>query len=384
MERMMRALRAPGSIAVLALVLAACGSATEGGEGSQSDVEETTPTTGATTTTTASTGGYEAELLLEVMAGDDRLGLAHDAYMQNGYDLELQECGSCEARFAVLAPSDAAFEAWLEMEGLTYEEFLAVDPQGAFDILGGQIILGGLEDTFGAVELPTLSEQIWVSLTVDDGGGIALTDEPEAEVIDRLEARNGEIYVLDTFVIPGGSDNSRAGGGGSAGGALEPGRPTQGEAVLAEEFDVPVSITTESEWFAAVVQPGAVILEYPERETPYTRAVLILSAEPLGAETVDEWAEQQDAVTLHDRQETQVSGLDTVVYDLTHDSDTEVPFLSAPCCGGQIILRNTEYYRVWVIDVDSDAPLVVFSPVLRDDTEWYEHAQDVVDSMVIG
>lgn len=376
MNRAMRALWALASIAMLVLVMVACGDESDSGE------EETTTAIGETTTTTGSAGVGATGLVLEVMAGDPRLSLAHDAYMQNGYDLELQVAPL--PNVAVLAPGDAAFEAWLEAEELTYEEFLETDPEGAFEILGGQLIPGGLEGASGEVELPTLSEDIWVSLTVDDDGGLTLTDYPEAEVIDRIEADNGVIFVLDTFVVSGGSNNSGADGRDASGGGLEPDMPTQGQAVLAEEFDLPLSITTEDEWFAAVVQPGAVILEYPERSTPFTRAVLMLTAEPIGAETVDDWAEQQDAVTLEDRRETQVSGFDTVVYDLTYDGQREQPFLSAQCCGGRIILRNTEYYRVWVIDIDAEKPLVVFSPVLRGDLDWYEKVQDVVDSMEIG
>lgn len=165
---------------------------------------------------------------------------------------------------------------------------------------------------------------------------------------------------------------------------LEPQRPFEGDAILADEFDAPVSISSEDEWVAAVVEPGAVILEYPERETPFTRAVLILSAEPLGADSVDEWASQQDAVSIESRNETQVSSFGTVVYDLTYDGEGELPFLSVECCGGQIVLRNSEYYRVWVIGIDADRPLVVFSPVLRGDLDWYVNAQGIVDSMEIG
>lgn len=376
MNRAIRTLLALGSIAMLVLALAACGGDTDSGE------EETTTAAVETTTTSDSTGDGATGLVLEVMAGDPRLSLAHDAYIQNGYDLDLQVAPI--PNVAVLAPSDEAFEAWLDAEEVSYEEFLETDPQGAYEILGGHLIPGGLAGSSGEVELPTLSEGVWVTLTVLTDGGIELMDYPEAQVIDRIEAENGVVFVLDTFVVPGGGDNSGRNGDEAAGEALEPGRSTQGEAVLAEEFDAPVSIRTEDEWLAAVVQPGAVILEYPERETPFTRAVLMLSAEPIGAETVDDWAEQHKAVTLEDRQETQVSGFRTVVYDLTYEGEGEVPFLSAPCCGGQIILRNTEYYRVWVIDIDADRPLVIVSPVLRDDLDWYENAQGIVDSMEIG
>lgn len=195
------------------------------------------------------------------------------------------------------------------------------------------------------------------------------------QTVQRKLMLSGLIAVLALVMV---------GCGGPSGDPLEPERPFEGDATLADEFDVPVSLSSDSEWFAAVVQPGAVILEYPERETPFTRAVLILSAEPFGADNVDEWASQQEAVSMENRSEMQVSGYGTVVYDLTYDGEDELPLLSAQCCGGQIVLRNTEYYRVWVIDIDSDRPLVVFSPVLRGDLDWYEHAEEIVDSMEIG
>lgn len=367
MNRLMRALSTLGTVAMLVVVLAACGGDSESGEG------ETTTVPGETTTTEASTGSEAAGLVLEVMEGDTRLSLAHDAYIQNGYDLDLQVAPI--PNVVVLAPSNEAFEAWLETQGLTYEEFLESDPQGVYEILGGHLIPGGIDGSSGEVELPTFNEDIWVSLTVGDDGTIELTDYPQGQVIDRLEAENGVILVLDTFVLPAGNQDSAA--------PLEPG-PTKGKVDLADLFDLPVSVTTDTWWTTAVVQSGAVILEFRERETPFTRAVLILSAEPIDAKTVDEWADRHDTVTLEDRQETQVSGFDTVVYDLTYDGDGEVPFLSAPCCGGRIILRNTEYYRVWVIDIDAETPLVVLSPVLRSDLDWFENAQNVVDSMEIG
>ena len=161
------------------------------------------------------------------------------------------------------------------------------------------------------------------------------------------------------------------------------GRSIQGQEAFSD-FAMPISITAETEWVAAVEQPGAVILEYPEREAPFTRAVLILHAEPFGAATVDEWVGLQEDVALVERQETQIDGFAVVVYDLTYDGVEELPFLSADCCGGRIILRNTEYYRVWAFEDAWGAPLVVFSPVLRGDTEWFQNAEDLVNSMQIG
>lgn len=145
-------------------------------------------------------------------------------------------------------------------------------------------------------------------------------------------------------------------------------------------------MTLDGNWVALEVNPASVILEYTERVARYTRGVLISSAIPVAAETLDEWAAAQDLLTVENREPTQVSGYDAVVYDLTYDGDGEVTVLTNSCqlCGGRLILRNSEYYRIWMVDIDAERPLAIFSPVLRDDVDWLENADAVVDSMQIG
>lgn len=90
-----------------------------------------------------------------------------------------------------------------------------------------------------------------------------------------------------------------------------------------DQFDKPISVTLDDNWVASEVNPASVILEYTERVARYTRGVLISSAIPVAAETLDEWAAAQDLVTVENRETTQVSGYDAVVYDLTYDGDGE-------------------------------------------------------------
>lgn len=167
---------------------------------------------------------------------------------------------------------------------------------------------------------------------------------------------------------------------------LKTGLQTEGTKVVADEFDKPISVTLDGNWVALEVHHGSVILEYTERVARYTRAVIISRSNPFAAETLDEWAAGQDLVAVENREETQVSGYEAVVYDLTYDGDGELPVLTTSChlCGGRIILRNTEYYRIWMIDIDAERPLAIFSPVLRDDTAWLEIADAVVNSLQIG
>lgn len=164
---------------------------------------------------------------------------------------------------------------------------------------------------------------------------------------------------------------------------VSPGSSVEGEVELGQ-FPTQVSFTTSDSWFVALAQPGAVIFEDLDQEAMFTRAVLILSATPFEAETVDGWADGHDDVSILQQDETQVGGFETTVYDLTYDGPGEVPFLTAPGYGGEIVLRSTEYYRVWVTDINDEKPLVIFSPVLRGDTGWFDKAQAIIDTMEFG
>jgi hypothetical protein len=81
--------------------------------------------------------------------------------------------------------------------------------------------------------------------------------------------------------------------------------------VTLDQFDTEITFTTEHTWRTDFAQAGAVILLGLDQQVAFTRAVLILSAEPFKAESVDEWLElhDQDGVTVEDRQETQVGGV---------------------------------------------------------------------------
>jgi hypothetical protein len=81
------------------------------------------------------------------------------------------------------------------------------------------------------------------------------------------------------------------------------------------------------------------------------------------------------------------AGFAAVVYDLTYDGTQHILFLRASSCepcGGAILLRSSDYHRVWVIDRDAPQPLVVFTQVLRADAQWLEKAQAIVDTMEFG
>lgn len=338
---------------------------------------------GSSTTTSdeAPTSSSEpSRMLLEIALEQPELSMFGEVVMQHGLDLDLSEC--CERQSIVLAPNDDAFESFLSEQGMSLQEFLDQDPEGTYELFGGHILTRVHEDSPGEYDLPSLLAGP-VTLGVGEDSAITLTAHPHIEVIDRIEARNGRVYVIDGLLIdsernPGSSeDNSTSAEG------VSPQSFIEGEVELGQ-FPTQVSFTTSDSWFVPVAQPGAVILEDLDRESDFTRAVLILSATPFEAETVNGWADRHDDVSILQQDETQVGGFETTVYDLTYDGPGEVPFLTAQCCGGRIILRSTEYYRIWVIDINDENPLVLFSPVLRGDAGWFDKARALIDTMQFG
>ena len=173
---------------------------------------------------------------------------------------------------------------------------------------------------------------------------------------------------------------------------VNPGDTVEGDIELGQ-FPTPISFTTSDSWFVPIAEPEGVVFEDPAREAPFTRSVLFLIATPTGGhETVGDRVEnpedlsglglQYDEVTIVDQAETQVGGFNTTVYDLTYDGSEELPFLRTRGFGGKIILRDTEYYRIW--EVDNGEDFVLFAPVLRGDVEWLDKAQALIDTIEFG
>ncbi|SRR6056297_3553083 len=178
--------------------------------------------------------------------------------------------------------------------------------------------------------------------------------------------------------------------------------PTEGEGVSAGDtvegdielgqFPTPISFTTSDSWVVPIAEPDRVVFEDPVQEAPFTRAVLFLIAKPTGGhETIGDRVDsedlsglglQYDEVTIVDQAETQVGGFDATVYDLTYDGSGELPLLSTQGFGGSIILRDTEYYRIW--EVDNGEDFVLFAPVLRGDVEWLDKAEALIDTIQFG
>ena len=152
------------------------------------------------------------------------------------------------------------------------------------------------------------------------------------------------------------------------------------------QFPAPISFTTSDSWDVPFAEPEGVVLADPVTEAPFTRALLFLIATPTGGhESIgDQVAQgsQFEQVTIIEQAETTVGGFDATVYDLTYDGPGELDFLITQGFGGSIILRNTEYYRVW--EVDNGERLVLFAPVLRGDLEWFNKAEALIDTIEFG
>lgn len=157
---------------------------------------------------------------------------------------------------------------------------------------------------------------------------------------------------------------------------LRTGGVVQGEVEL-NMLEPAVTLIAEDPWDVAVLADGAVILQDPERLSQWTRAIGIVESVPFGP-TIDDWADTHDTVTIESRTETQVGGLDAVVYDISYTGDNELAILTAPIQGGSIIVRNTEYYRIWMIETGTEKPLALFAPVLTDDLDWLNKAERIV------
>lgn len=159
-----------------------------------------------------------------------------------------------------------------------------------------------------------------------------------------------------------------------------------GEAQFFNVVEPSVALTAEDPWKLLELHRGVVLLQDPELVTQFTRAVLLVDAAPIGAETIDEWAPINADVTLQSRTETEVGGIDAVVYDITYDGEGDLPFLSLSSSfnQGRIIVRSSEYYRVWDVNTGDEKRLFVFVPVLPDDIDWLDRAESLVSTIELS
>lgn len=193
-------LRSLSLIAVLALVVAACGD----------DAAEDTTTTAAeeTTTTTevdmtSTTEAMMDDTVLDVAAGNEDFSTLATAVEAAGLQDALADP---DATLTVFAPTNQAFEAALDALGLTAEELFA-DTETltsilTYHVLGDTVTSGDIVDA-DAEEIPveTLSGEE-LTVVVADDGTVGFADQTATVTMTDIEASNGVIHVIDAVLLP--------------------------------------------------------------------------------------------------------------------------------------------------------------------------------------
>lgn len=193
-------LRSLSLIAVLALVVAACG---------DDAVEDTTTTAAEETTTTtevdmtSTTEAMMDDTVLDVAAGNEDFSTLAAAVEAAGLQDALADP---DATLTVFAPTNQAFEAALDALGLTAEELFA-DTETltsilTYHVLGDTVTSGDIADA-DAEEIPveTLSGEE-LTVVVADDGTVGFADQTATVTMTDIEASNGVIHVIDAVLLP--------------------------------------------------------------------------------------------------------------------------------------------------------------------------------------
>ena len=204
---MTRQIRLPILIAVLALVVAACGG--DSAEDTTTTEAEATTTTEAEATTTieadatSTTEAMIEETVLDVAAANEDFSTLAAAVEAAGLQDALSDP---EATLTVFAPTNEAFEAALASLGLTAEELLA-DTETltailTYHVLGdvvtsSDIVAAGTEEI--AVQMLSGEELV---VAVADDGTVGFVDQTATVTMADIEASNGVIHVIDAVLLP--------------------------------------------------------------------------------------------------------------------------------------------------------------------------------------
>lgn len=193
-------LRSLSLIAVLALVVAACGD-DAADETTTTAAEETTTTTEVDMTST--TEAMMDDTVLDVAAGNEDFSTLAAAVEAAGLQDALADP---DATLTVFAPTNQAFEAALDALGLTAEELLA-DTETltsilTYHVLGETVTSGDILDA-DAEEIPVepLSGEE-LTVVVADDGTVGFADQTATVTMTDIEASNGVIHVIDAVLLP--------------------------------------------------------------------------------------------------------------------------------------------------------------------------------------
>ena len=204
---MTRQIRLPILVAVLALVVAACGG--DSAEDTTTTEAEATTTTEAEATTTieadatSTTEAMMEETVLDIAGANEDFSTLAAAVEAAGLQDALSDP---EATLTVFAPTNEAFEAALASLGLTAEELLA-DTETVTAILTyhvlGDVVTSSDIVAAGTEEIPVemLSGEELVVAVADDGT-VGFVDQTATVTMADIEASNGVIHVIDAVLLP--------------------------------------------------------------------------------------------------------------------------------------------------------------------------------------
>ena len=204
---MTRQIRLPILVAVLALVVAACGG--DSAEDTTTTEAEATTTTEAEATSTieadatSTTEAMMEETVLDIAGANEDFSTLAAAVEAAGLQDALSDPG---ATLTVFAPTNEAFEAALASLGLTAEELLA-DTETLTAILTyhvlGDVVTSSDIVAAGTEEIPVemLSGEELV-VAVGDDGTVGFVDQTATVTMADIEASNGVIHVIDAVLLP--------------------------------------------------------------------------------------------------------------------------------------------------------------------------------------
>jgi uncharacterized surface protein with fasciclin (FAS1) repeats len=184
----------------LMVSLAACGDAEEGATVTTEEMMEETAST-EMMEETASTEMMEEEMMdedvLAVAGAEGDLGTFLAAVESAGMMEDLHG----EGPFTVFAPTDEAFDAYLESSGMTEEEALAGGEM--LQSIVGYHLVSMMEDSSMVMGMDG------ESLTTVNGAPLEITVDGETVMVGDatvlrydIEASNGVIHVIDTVLTP--------------------------------------------------------------------------------------------------------------------------------------------------------------------------------------
>jgi uncharacterized surface protein with fasciclin (FAS1) repeats len=184
-------------VVLMIALLAACGSGDEGTTDTTEEMMEGTSTSEEMMDETSTTEEMMGEDVLAVAEAEGDLGTFLAAIDSAGMMEDLHG----EGPFTLFAPTDDAFETYLESSGMTQEEALAGGEM--LQAIVGSHLVSMMEDSTMVMGMDGQS------LTAVSGAPLEITVDGETVMVGEatvlrydIEASNGVIHVIDTVLTP--------------------------------------------------------------------------------------------------------------------------------------------------------------------------------------